>query len=108
MPLGKLIEFILHLTNFAIQVSHFNVSLNNSIKTQNNLRLHYSQTLIDALCISISLYIRVHQNFFSSQSSNKGNRKLPFDMGFKNIETFSKKFNVSCSHQRAEVTENRD
>src|SRR6218665_2108491 len=45
---------------------------------------------------------------FSSQSTNIGNRKLPFDMGFKNIETFSKKFNVSCSHQRAEVTENRD
>src|SRR6218665_642352 len=48
------------------------------------------------------------EKFFSSQSTNKGNRKLPFDMGFKNIETFSKKFNVSCSYQRAEVTENGD
>ena len=41
----------------------------------------------------------------SSLSTNKGNRKLPFDMGFKNIEKFFKNVNVSCSHQRAEVTE---
>jgi len=48
------------------------------------------------------------EKIFSSQSTNKGNRKLPFDMGFKNIEKFFRNFNVSCSHQRAEVTENRD
>ena len=46
--------------------------------------------------------------FFPSASTNKGNRKLPFDMGFKNIEKFFKNFNVSCSHQRAKVTENWD
>src|SRR6218665_2190047 len=48
------------------------------------------------------------EKFFSSQSTNKGNRKLPFYMGFKNIEKFFRNFNVSCSHQRVEVTENRD
>jgi len=37
-----------------------------------------------------------------------GNRKLPFDMDFQNIEKFFRNFNVSCSHQRANVTENRD
>src|SRR6218665_2403783 len=48
------------------------------------------------------------ETYFSSVSNNKGNRKLPFDMGFKNIEKFFRNFNVSCSHQRAKVTENRD
>src|SRR6218665_23448 len=47
------------------------------------------------------------ENLFSSVSTNKGNQKLPFDMGFKNIIKFFKNVNVSCSHQRAEVTENR-
>jgi len=48
------------------------------------------------------------EKYFSSVSTNKGNRKLPFDMGFKNIEKFLKNVNISCSHQRAEVTENQD
>src|SRR6218665_697734 len=48
------------------------------------------------------------KKIFSSQSTNKGNRKLPFYMGFKNIEKFFRNFNVSCSYQRVEVTENRD
>src|SRR6218665_1736878 len=48
------------------------------------------------------------EKFFSSQSTNKGNRKLPLYMGFKNIEKFFRNFNVSCSHQRVEVIENRD
>src|SRR6218665_1933168 len=71
-----------------------------------------SEANIRVTCRSNLLDSRVHRMpmgiFFSSQSTNKGNRKLPFYMGFKSIEKFFGNCNVSCSHQRAEVTENRD
>src|SRR6218665_434127 len=56
----------------------------------------------------LSCVVGCIENFFSSLSTNKGNRKLPFGMGFKNTEKFFKNVNVSCSHQRAEVIENRN
>src|SRR6218665_3297094 len=58
--------------------------------------------------ITVACTVGCIEKFFSSVSTNKGNRKLPFDTGFKNIIKFFKNVNVSCSHQRAEVTENRD
>jgi len=50
----------------------------------------------------------VHGKLFSSLSAIQSNPKLPFGMGFTNIENCFNIVNGLNTFQRAKVTENRD